>query len=139
MPRYMNTQNYCLPSSENPTDTYCKTSQHPKKIGVCAVILQCHVVSLIFLKHTIITNVHCDIIQQFITLLECDEHTCIFQENDASAHIACETQMYRLLIPQTSLNTKQCDQLLRTRNCISIRRSWAKRIIMFSAFYVGGR
>ncbi|GFG33243.1 hypothetical protein Cfor_04553 [Coptotermes formosanus] len=64
---------------------------HTKKIGVWCTVSCRRIVGRLFFEPTVDGTVHRDPVQQFVALLELDEHNCWFQKNSATSHTANET------------------------------------------------
>ncbi len=77
---FINSQNYIVWSAKNP-HTYHTTLLHQQKIGAWTAILW---------KRMITGVVHWNIMQQFITLLERDEHNIVFQQDNARLRVTKE-------------------------------------------------
>ncbi len=76
--------------SEKPQE-YQETGLHPKKLGVWCAVSRRRIVGSIFFQCTVTAEVYRGIVLQFISLLESDEHDCIFQQDGVTAHTAQET------------------------------------------------
>ncbi len=82
---YVNSQNYRVWSASNP-HAYIDKSLHPPKIGVWCAVSRRRIVGPLFFEQTIDSDLYCDLIQQFIALLEEDERDIIFQQDSARPH-----------------------------------------------------
>ncbi len=87
---FVNSQNYRVWSSDNP-HVFRTTTLHPQKIGVWAAVSRKRVIGPFFFATTITSAVYCDIVKQFIAMLEEDERDVVFQQDNARPHVSKET------------------------------------------------
>ncbi len=87
---YINSQTYCVWLSENPR-AYIDKGLHPAKIGVWYSISRKRIIGPIFFTTIVDSNAYCNIIYQFITLLNEDERYIYFEQNGARAHTSKQT------------------------------------------------
>lgn len=90
---FVNSQNYRVWSSTNP-HAYVDKALHPSKIGVWCALSRRRIIGPIFFTCTVDSNVYCDIINQFISLLEVDERDIIFQQDGARPHTSVQTTAF---------------------------------------------
>jgi len=85
---YVNTQNTRLWSSENPHALHEKPL-HNQKLGVWVAISRRHIVGPLFFEETVNSKLYCSMLHDFVGLLEEDEITYSwFQQDCATAHTA---------------------------------------------------
>jgi hypothetical protein len=87
---YENSQNSRFWSSENP-HLFHEVPLHSQKIGCWCAISRKQIVGLIFFSETVTAEKYQEIIMQFISLLNEEEHFCWLQQDGATSHTANST------------------------------------------------
>ena len=73
---YVNSQNYQTWRTENPHN-YTETPLHPRKIGVWCAVSRRWIIGPLFFEASINAEAYQELIQQFIALLQVDEHNLV--------------------------------------------------------------
>jgi hypothetical protein len=87
---YVNSQNSRFWSSENP-HLFHEVPLHFQKTGCCCVTSCKRIVGPIFFSETVTAEKYQEIIMQFISLLNEEEHICWLQQDGATSHTANST------------------------------------------------